>query len=203
MKKPIFTLTLFIVLASFLITSCKKKDSAEPDTQKNITTTIGGDYGTFVSTYNSYDLGNNIVYADSSVQAEFFDSPYSSHTNLSAGIVSVNGTTLNTISNYVYTSSQVNLSNLNWQISGSGTITANSFYYTPSYPIYTGNNSLPDTVIKANGFSFNLNNLLNTNTATYITIAQSGVSSEITRLVSQIPSVVTITASELQNFNIK
>ncbi len=197
-------ISFFLIVALFF-TFCKKKEKSanEPtatnSTTSTSTTTGDGDLGVFLSVYNTTKFGDNSLYLDSSVQASFYDSPLSTHTTITAGTVSVNSTTLLPFSNNIYSNTnQINLKNLNWQISGSGTITAGSFSYSPVYPGYTGSATLPDSVSKATGFSFTVNNITNTNKPVYIAIGQTGT--PITKTVTTFPSTVSVSSSELAGF---
>ncbi|MCA0431580.1 MAG: hypothetical protein LCH32_13870 [Bacteroidetes bacterium] len=58
-------------------------------------------------------------YADSTINASFYDSPYSGHNTINAGTVSVNNSTLYVYPNYVYhNTNNINFNSLSWQISG-------------------------------------------------------------------------------------
>jgi hypothetical protein len=191
---------VLILIHLLLFTFCKdKKKKTEPQTPSNSNPVIlSGDYGTFLSTYYTSDFGNNVFVNDSTVQATFYDSPLAGHSNILAGTVTVNSTLLTQFSNNIYSkTNQINLKQLNWQISGNGSITATSFSYTPLHPSYTGSFSLPDTVTKSNGFSFNLTGITNNNKPVYITIGQSVA---FTKTVTSIPSIVTVTPNDLSGF---
>lgn len=191
---------VLILIHLLLFTFCKdKKKKIEPQTPSNSNPIIlSGDYGTFLSTYYTSDFGNNVFVNDSTVQATFYDSPLAGHSNILAGTVTVNSTFLTPFSNNVYSkTNQINLKQLNWQISGNGSITATSFSYTPLHPSYTGSSSLPDTVTKSNGFSFNLTGITNNNKPVYITVGQSVA---FTKTVTSIPSIVSVTPNDLSGF---
>lgn len=197
---------LLFALGIFLF-GCNKKD---PPAQSNASTTGStpvtsptGDYGTFLSVYNSNDIGGGMTFADSTIQATFYDSPNTNKTNISAGTVSVNATELTLwTSSVVYNKMNgINMKILTWQIAGSGTIAPASFSYTPSYPQYTGQNALPDTVTKSAGFTLNVNGIANTNKSSYISIGQSGAST-ITRTVAANSATFTISANDLSSFSV-
>jgi hypothetical protein len=199
MKKLI--LPAIIILFITLI-ACNKKESAPAPATNNTTTTVGGDNGTFLSAYNVSQFGTTF-YTDSTINATFFDSPYSTHNNISAGVVSVNNTTLNATTspiNYYYTNN-INFNVLNWQIAGNGTISATSFSYAPTHPSYTGYNVLPDTVTKSVGFNVVVNGVSNTNRPVYIFIAPtSGTGSVITKTIATAPATLNISSSELATY---
>jgi hypothetical protein len=195
MKKLIFP-TIIILVTTFF--ACKKKEST-PIPTTNSTTSANGDYGTFLSAYNVSQLGSTF-YMDSTINATFFDSPLITHNNISAGIVSVNNTTLNATTspiNYYYTNN-INFNVLSWQIAGSGAISATSFSYAPIHPSYTGYNVLPDTVTKSAGFNVVINGVSNTNQPVYVFIAPiSGSASVITKTIATAPATLNISSAEL------
>jgi len=196
MKKELIILPVLLCL---LFTFCRdKKKKAEPQTPSNSApAALQGDHGTFVSTYYTNDFGTGI-YKDSTVQATFYDSPLAGHSNILAGTVTVNSTSLTPFTNNVYSkTNQINLKQLNWQISGSGTIAATSFSYIPVHPSFTGAAALPDTVTKANGFSFNLTGVSNNNQPVFITFGQS---SSFTKTITTVPSIVSVTSNDLSGF---
>lgn len=197
MNKKVYI--LIFVIASFF-TNCKKKEKT-PETVATNTTTgfnvIDGDHGTFLSVYNTSKF-SNWVFGDSIVQASFYDASGMNQNTINAGTVSVNSVTLQPYANNVYSStSQINLKSLSWQISGSGTITATNFSYTPTHPTYGGDGALPDTVT-ASGFTFNVTGITNINEPVYVTISQG--SSPITKTVTFVPSTVSLSSSELAGF---
>lgn len=201
MKSPIKYCLVTIIAGSLLFTFCKKKDKVAEQPSTNPTTVIpSGDYGTFTSSYNGYEFADGSVYLDSAVQASFYDSPLFGHSNILAGVVSVNSKTLNVISNNFYSlSNQVNLKKLVWEITGSGTVTAGTFSYVPVYPVFTGANTIPDTITKANGMSFDLSGIDQTNSNfNLLMIGQGGAT--ITRTVTSGTQKISISSAELADF---
>jgi hypothetical protein len=193
---------LFYLLSIIVFfTFCKKKDkaseTASPTNSTTGSTVIDGDHGTFLSVYNTSKFGN-LVFGDSIVQASFYDAPGMNQNIINAGTVSLNSVTLQPYANNVYSSTnQINLKNMSWQISGSGTITATNFSYTPIHPTYSGDGALPDTVT-ASGFTFNVTGITNINEPVYIAISQG--SAPITKTVTSVPSTVSLSSSELAGF---
>jgi hypothetical protein len=171
--KP-FVVTVFVVL--FL--SCQKKSNSPDPAANNSSSTggstsgglspsVGGDYCNLQTTY-TYNENNGIVSKDSFVVASFYSAPVSSvaPTNIPAGTVSLNGSVLSFNSGTnLYSSvsgNSISIGNtLNWQVSGSGTVTAFSQSFTPSYPVYTGASSLPDTIRKSTGATITINGVSN------------------------------------------
>lgn len=191
---------IIIIVFGLILFSCKKKDDAP--TEANTSSNPTGDYGTFTSVYNFFDFGSGSIFEDSTIQAKFYDTPNVTKTNISAGTVSVNTTALTMWTGpIVYNKMNgINMQSLSWQISGSGTIAATSFSYAPSYPKYSGQSALQDTVTKSMGFTLNINGISNTNQPTYITISQSGAST-ITKTVTGGSGTFTITPTDLSSFS--
>jgi len=199
MRKSII---FFFFISMLIFVCCKKKDSTPPPPANSTTTgntIIAGDYGTFLSAYEVMQFGNTF-YIDSVINGHFYDAPGINPTAISAGTVSVNGTTLDLYPNpYVYLkTNQINLKTLNWQISGNGTITAVSFSYNPVHPAYTGYNMLPDTISKSSGFNFVLTGISNSNGTIYVSISQASIS--ITRTAATSPATISLSPSDLANF---
>ncbi len=198
MKKLILPAFIILIITFF---ACNKKDNS-PSPVTNTAPSAGGDNGTFLSAYNVSQLGNTF-YSDSSINATFFDSPYSPHSNISAGVVSVNNTTLNTTSSpiYYYYTNNINFNVLNWQIAGNGTFSATSFSYAPIHPSYTGYNVLPDTVTKSTGVNVVVNGVSNTNQPIYVYISPtSGTGSVITKTIATAPATLNISSTELATY---
>lgn len=158
MKKNIYILFLIIV-----IFSCKKK--TESPTQPNIinTSTTSTDtpaYGYLGIVKRQVYLLNSFYSSDTLLYAKFFSSPvYNTDTliNFYSGTVNYNNDSLSA-NQYSYTKDiNINSSilNCNWSISGNSTTPAFTHSYVASYPIFTGNNQLPD--------SFSISNALNLN----------------------------------------
>jgi hypothetical protein len=196
--------SVFIPIFVFLLSFCKKKDkNPEEPTPTPQSQPLQGDMGTFVSEYNVYDytvLGFGMA-KDSSINASFYDSPYTTKTNIDAGTVTVNSTVLLKTASPLtyYRTNAINLRSLNWNISGSGTIAATSFSYVPNYPVYSGGNLLLDTAKKSTGFNISVASVSNYTGSVYLTIAQNTTC--ITATVSTFPSTVNITSSQISAFN--
>ncbi|MES2678347.1 MAG: hypothetical protein V4635_00615 [Bacteroidota bacterium] len=195
--------TLLILSCILFFAFCKKKDGDPEPSPTPVTTgtlpSLNTDNGMFTSFYNEIKWPNLPTYTDSLVQATFFISPGSYNAHINAGTVSVNTTTLNLTVNNIYTTSiPINLKNLNWQVNGNGTISACSFSYSPLYPSYNGANSLPDTLIKANGMSFDLNGLTNGNSSVVFSVGQGSIS--VSKMITSVPSTISLSAAESGSF---
>lgn len=156
----LFWLTLF---------SCKKDVSHTPATNTNNTggTNTTSYYGlmeaakTHLLYYSGgtlYDAGtsSNLVSAGFSSQA-YIDNGFIFGTSIEAGTVSMNGVSLKQYSpnpiRYSDTTNTIPFPIQNWVISGSSQVPAFTFTNNDSVPIYTGYNLIPDTILKATGFS--------------------------------------------------
>jgi hypothetical protein len=173
MQKLNYTIVLFLVI---MLLACKKKDSIPEATATTNSSVInptglsqstGGDYCNLQTSYTYVNIGG-VISKDSLVVASFYTAPSGATlpTNIYAGTVTLNGVNLpfesvNSIY-YISTSLSANITApITWSVSGSNTVTAFSQSFTPSYPKYTGGNSLPDTCVKANGITINVNGVSN------------------------------------------
>lgn len=205
-----------IIIACF--TFCKKKDkttdAAPPNYSGGGTSTTtggapslspstGGDYCALQTTYSYFDNGVTVV-KDSQVVASFYSTPPSSvaPTNVYGGTVTLNGIDIPFFSSnnlYYSTGSVPNISGpLTWSVSGSGTVTAFSQAYTPSYPKYTGGNLLPDTCIKANGINITISGI--TNNQSSVVVYLFGGSTSAFKYIIGSSGVISFTPSELAAF---
>jgi len=212
MLKSIFSISVITIL---IFISCKKKDPTPPPassttgtttggTTGGLTPSTGGDNSDMQTTY-SFQNHAGIITRDSFVVASFYAAPETSvvPTNVNAGTVTLNG--VNIVDqgqyNYYITSSLPNIAGpLTWSVSGSGTLSAFSQSFQPSYPKYTGGNLLPDTCIKANGITINISGVTNNQNSVIITL-YSG-SSNLTKYILGSNGSVTFTSAELANFSV-
>jgi len=186
-----------------LFTFCKK-DKTKAGSETATETLPAGNYGSFSSGYNTYVFADQSGYTDSSVFASFYAYPdyLPSSALANAGDVTVNGSLLNrAASNFYSLSGKINLKHLEWTVSGNGTITAGSFSYTPSHPVFNSASAFPDTIAKANGFSIDLTGVSGANSPglNFLLIGQAGIS--IDRNISNGSQNITVTAAELADFN--
>jgi hypothetical protein len=194
-------LSTVIVLSIFI--SCKKDDPNPESPFVPYTPTSSGTMGDLQTGYYIYDYGHGVVTTDSMVIASFFSAPATSvtPTNISAGTVSLNGTTLkyNAPQNYYSdTTHHVNMQQLNWNATGAGTVAAFSYSYTPIYPKCTGGFSTLDTCIKANGIGIALNGI--SNVTSNVTIALYQGVNTISKTITAPNGSVYFTPSELSSF---
>jgi hypothetical protein len=182
--------SILILVAVLFFTSCKKKENKPEPTNNNAPSTTGSTTGYFPvlspstggdmcglqTTYTYLDY-NGTVTKDSIVVASFYAAPVTSvaPTNVFAGTVTLNGVNVpfQSSSSMYYIASSLPISIAGpstWSVSGSGTITAFSQAYTPSYPKYTGGNLLPDTCIKGNGITINISGVTNNQYSVYVAL---------------------------------
>ncbi len=199
---------LIILFLNAIVIACKKKESSPAETTSTTTNTgltrsTGGDYCNLYTGYRYYD-SSGVVKKDSSVFASFYSSPESSvpGKNIAAGSVSLNGTPIPFSRGSYFIDYDVPTSiagTLNWDVGGSGTVTAFSQSFTASYPKYTGGNILPDTIVKTNGVSINITGMSNTQTSVLISLyGCCGGGAPIHTLVSN--GTVTFSPADLSSF---
>jgi hypothetical protein len=198
-------LTILFLNAIFI--ACKKKESSPAETTGTTTTTglspsTGGDYCNLQTTYRFTNMGG-VVTKDSMVFASFYAAPVSAvpPTNVSAGSVNLNGI------NIPFSGASYNITSnvptsiagtLNWNVTGSGTVTAFSQSLIASYPKYSGGNVLPDTIVKTNGVSINITGI--TNSLNSVLISLYGGSANATKYILGSNGTVTFSPAELSAF---
>lgn len=210
MKTPQFKFSILLIVALFVVVSCKKKETTAPSTPGTggVTTggiVAGGIYGNLQAGYVDVDYGAGVVTRDSSAIATFYESAMSSSvpTNIYAGTVTVNSLpmTYNSPQNYYYEPSHTaNMHTLSWTATGSGTVSAFSYSYTPAYPKVATPISLPDTCYKASGISVSLNGISNSNGGAMVYIMQG--STPVYKSLFTATGTVTFTSSDLSGFNV-
>lgn len=205
MKKIILS-TIAILLVSFF--SCKKKATTTANTSTTTTTTggivpsSGGDYCDLQTTYRYTNIGGTVT-KDSMIFASFYAAPVSSvtPTYVVAGTVSLNGTNIPYMnpSYFIASNPPINISGtLNWDITGSGTVTAFSQSFTASYPKYAGGNVLPDTCIKANGITINVTGVSNNLNSVVVSLYCGSASA--TKYILSSNGTVSFSPSDLSSF---
>lgn len=218
---------LLVLYSTFLCSvlfmfSCNKKETKKEEavqtTTGNSNTSATIPSGLSNSTnYETCSLSSVIYYyntlgvvtKDSAVNATFKSTLPGSGvtpTNVFAGSVTFNGmslttTTISGLQNFYGGSFgwPVNFtSNNTWSVSGSGTVTPFSISFVPSYPIYTGASSLPDTCSKSAGISLNINGI--SNSQGYYTVSLVSGAQLILKVSTTTTSLLNIASSELSNF---
>lgn len=209
MKK---SLSLFCLILVLTFTFCKKKETTPEPAPSSTTTTGGGPTSScslFSTGYTIYDVNNVITIDSNSIYGMFYDQPFS-NTKIFGGNVSVNSISLTPDQGnfyYLYNAGQINITSaINWSVTGSGTVTAFTYSYVPSYPEYTGSNLLPDTCVKANGLSITISGVSNHvsvfNSGVSVNLYQSSSSSQINKSIQGDSGTITFSATELAGFNV-
>lgn len=193
---------LFLIL---ILSNCKKKENNTTPlpAPNNTPASNTGNNGMLIAKYMYYDNGQSVVNKDSLCNALFYSSPVPGTvvpTNVDAGLVTLNSQSLALLSgnNYVNTL-PINIQNqLIWSVAGSSIVPAFTHTQTPSYPVYTGGNLLPDTCSKASGFTLNVSGMSNTTGSVLVTVQQS--SNIIIKQLSATNGTVFISTTDLANF---
>ncbi len=150
--------TIFLILSIIAIafSSCKKKESAEP-----VASTTGGgivvsgNYGVFISRKQAI-ITNTLVSNLSNFSTAFVSNTALIDNNpivgslVNMGDVTLNGTTFQhngfSVANMYKDSTSLTYNTpLNWNITGSVSVSSFSFSNTNPYPVYTGYSSVPDS----------------------------------------------------------
>ena len=207
-----------LLLLVCFFTFCKKKDTTPNPTPINSTNTTttgsniylpassGGDMCNLETNYNYLDFNGNVT-KDSSVFASFYSALFTSTvapTTINAGTVTLNNSVIpfqssSNIGYYFTSNLPINITaNLTWSVSGSGTVTAFSQVFTPSYPKYTGGNLLPDTCVKANGITINVSGVSNNQNGVSVYLYSGSVSAH--KFIYSSGGSVTFTSSDIAAF---
>lgn len=210
---------VIVLIAVVLVSSCKKKEStpSQPNNSQSATTpanqysvtipaglnlATGGHYCNLATFYQIYDNSGTIE-LDSNAYAFFYagpSNPYVTPTLVSAGNVYYGPYQMQySPPNYELFGVPVH-STITWSVAGSGTVTAFTQSFVPSYPVYNGANTLPDTCVKANGFTVTINAL--TNCGTPPTVYLQSMAASMYKTLPGDNGSVAFSAAELSNFNI-
>lgn len=204
--KLIKTVSFFCVL-SLILNSCKKKDdvAASSPSSNPTPTAPTGDYGNLQSGYTVFDYGNGVLVNDSNVIINFYSGPSSNIVppSIYAGTVAVNNYTLNlknTLNFYVDTTHLINIQQLNWTATGSGTVAAFTYSYMPVYPKYSGVITVLDTCVKSTGFNISLSGIVNANAGVTIDVYQG--STKVSKKLNTSSGIVNFSASDLSSLTV-
>jgi len=166
--------SIYLGISLLALISCKKKEDPQPTAPPaNSNPTPVVNYCPIGAILNAYCFleakritvaSNSVTTKDSTINAEFYDTPNGNRVN--AGTVSMNSMALTTqTAPIIYSLNSPLVSNIssiiNWNISGSSSYTAFTYSYTPVYPIYGGQASLPDTCSISNGIGINIASISN------------------------------------------
>ncbi len=149
----------FVLVILVVFTSCKKDEKTTPiKNNGNNTSTNIYTYGSLSTILRSYYNGNTLSNTDSTAYAFFVTDPLNpSTTMVNCGNVTYNGSLLQNYSNnYISNSLNIHQPNSVWAVSGSTVVPVINYTISPNYPVFTGNNQLPDSFSISNGFTINL-----------------------------------------------
>jgi hypothetical protein len=208
MKKIISSFIILGFLSAALLTSCDKaKDTVIDNTTNNTTTPTTtpnfGDASGVLSAVRSvtYQTVSGFVIPVTVYTAvAAFPSTPGSSTFADAGTVTLNSKALTKQSNNAYLyqnlSDPLNLNQITWNVTGSGSVPAFSYTDDKSLPDYSGYNDLPGTVTIANGLTVDLAGKVANADSVYVVISSGNSSAVIKRVAGNASSAV-FTAQDL------
>lgn len=204
MKKILFALSAIFIL---VFSSCKK-DNENPNNGTTPESTLNY-YGLLQSNEVASVVSGSIAYTSGSSRAYFPNGGFYNSNTISegyigtavnVGTVSVNSITLKPqpqpSSGIIYddTSSTICSSPLQWSVSGGNEISAFTYTYTGVKPIYTGYNTLPDTVKLSQNTVINFTGLTG---ADEIVVYLMGGSGYVSRVLPGSSTSINFTAADL------
>jgi hypothetical protein len=182
--KNLFKNTLFTVaLATVLFSGCKKSEDVVQDpttntpSTSNSTPSIKDGYGTFAAVHSvSYTTVSGItIPLDVNTAVAAFYTSAGSGTMVDGGTVTLNSKTLTKNSNnaYVYQNltDPLSFSTVSWNVTGSASVPAISYTEDKSFPDFSGYNSLPATLTKANGLTVSLSGTISYADSVYVVVS--------------------------------
>ena len=208
--KTIIRNTFFAVALSTLIfSSCTKTEEVIDNTQNtttpstsNTTPTINDGYGMLAAvTSVSYTTvqGITIPVNVNTATAGFFTAP-GTNNMIDAGSVTLNSKALNKSSNnaYVYQNltDPLSFNQVTWSVSGSSGVPAINYTDDKPMPDFSGYNSLPSIITKANGLTVTLGGTVSNADSVYVVVS-GGNNQYILKRVAGNASQCTFSASEL------
>jgi len=207
MKKLIQNTFFAVALATVIFSGCDKTEDIieDPTTNTpntgNATPTIKGGYGSFAAVHSvSYTTvqGITIPLDVNTAVSAFYSAPGSS-TMVDAGTVTLNSKTLTKNSNnaYVYQNltDPLSFNQVTWNVSGSGGVPPINYTDDKPFPDFSGYNSLPATLTKANGLTVTLGGTVSNADSVYVIV--SGGDKYVLKRVAGNASQCTFSASDL------
>jgi hypothetical protein len=205
--KRIFQNTFFAVaLATIIFSGCsKKEDVVDPTTNTpstgNSTPSIKDGYGSFAAVHSvSYTTiaGITVPLDVNTGVAAFFSAPGSSNL-IDGGTVTLNSKSLTKSSNNAYSyqnlTDPLSFSQVTWNVSGSSGVPAITYTDDKSFPDFSGYNSLPATLTKANGLTVTLGSTVSNADSVYVIV--SGGDKYVLKRFAGNASQCTFSASDL------
>jgi hypothetical protein len=198
---------LSAVLAATVLTGCDKSDDTNPTentttpSTSNTTPNLKDGYGVLAAVRSvSYTTvaGITVPLDVNTATAGFFTAPGSGNM-VDAGTVTLNSKTLTKSSNnaYVYQNltDPLSFSTVTWNVTGSSNVPAISYTEDRNMPDYSGFNSLPSTITKANGLTVNLSGTITNADSVYVIVA--GGDKYVLKRVAANASQTVFSASDL------
>ena len=208
----LFKTTLFAGAMAALVLSGCKKNSDSPATPAAATpsssapsVTVNDGYGAMAAvksvSYVTYAGYTTPVEVNTAVAV--FMSAQGATTYVDAGTVTLNtkALTKSTANAYVYQTltDPLSFGQFNWNVSGSSSVPAISYNNPNPMADFSGYNSLPSTVTKANGVTITLGSSVSDADSVYVVVADYNNHRVMKRLAGYIGQC-TIAASELSGF---
>jgi hypothetical protein len=207
MKRIIQNTFLAVALATVIVSGCTKtKDVIEDPTTNspntgNGTPTIKDGYGSFAAVHSvSFTTvqGITIPLDVNTAVSAFYSAPGSSSL-VDAGTVTLNSKTLTKSSNNAYSyqnlTDPLSFNQVAWSVSGSSGVPAINYTDDRSFPDYSGYNSLPATLTKANGLTVSLGGTISNADSVYVIV--SGGDKYVLKHMAGNASQCTFSASDL------
>ena len=185
MKTTIRNTFFAVALTTIIFSGCTKTEDVIDDTLNNNNTTttssttpnLKDGYGVLAAvTSVSYTTvqGITIPVTTNTATAGFFSAP-GLNNMVDAGTVTLNSKTLTKSSNnaYVYDklTDPLSFSQVTWSVSGSANVPAISYTDDRQMPDFTGFNTLPATVTKANGLTISLGGAISNADSVYVIVS--------------------------------
>jgi hypothetical protein len=207
MNRIIRNTILSAALAAVVLTGCNKSDDTNPTdntttpSTSNTTPNLKDGYGVLAAVRSvSYTTvaGITVPLDVNTATAGFFTAPGTSNM-VDGGTVTLNSKTLTKSSNnaYVYQNltDPLSFSTVSWNVTGSSNVPAISYTDDRIMPDFSGYNSLPVTITKANGFTVNLSGTITNADSVYVIVA--GGDQYVLKRAGGNASQVSFTASDL------
>ena len=184
MNKTIRNTFFAIALSTIFVSGCTKTEDVIDNTLNNNTNSTTGTspnlkdgYGLLAAvTSVSYTTvqGITIPVNTNTATAAFFSSP-GANNMVDGGTVTLNSKTLTRTSNnaYVYDklTDPLSFSQVTWNVTGSSSVPAISYTDNRQMPGFTGYNSLPSTVTKADGLTVSLGGTVSNADSVYVIVS--------------------------------
>ena len=207
MKRSFRNTFYAVALSTVIFSGCSKKEDvvADPTTNtpstSNSTPSIKDGYGSFAAVHSvSYTTiaGITVPLDVNTAVAAFYSSPGTTSL-IDGGTVTLNTKSLTRSSNNAYSyqnlTDPLSFNQVAWSVSGSSGVPAINYTDDKSFPDYSGYNSLPSTLTKANGLIVSLGGSISNADSVYVIV--SGGDKYLLKRFAGNASQCTFSASEL------